>query len=280
MPELAEVEVARRHIERWWRGQRADSVRLAGPKCLRAGTPAALEKLLMSYPLKAIERRGKYLFASFDGDDSRLIIHFKLSGKITRGDTDKVPDLRIAWHLPETGWLRFQDVRAMGELHLLTADEFAAYAPLNNMGPEPHDIPDGEALGARLGKGKGRLKDKLMDQSVVAGVGNIAISELFWRLQIPAECAVNQLTASQRDLLAIEMPLYFDWLIESSQHIENFVYLSEGAEENPFSAYDREGLPCLRCETPIERLTFGGRSTYHCPVCQAPPEPVTAPEAP
>jgi formamidopyrimidine-DNA glycosylase len=268
MPELAEVEVARRHIERWWKGQRASAVKLAAPNFLRAGSPERLEALLTKHPLSALERRGKHLIASFEGDDARLLLHFKLTGKITRGEVPKARDLRMAWHLPDTGWLRFQDARRLGEAHLLEADEFAQYAPLLNMGPEPHDLADGEALGARLGNGKGRLKDRLLDQTVIAGVGNIAISELFWRLKLVPDMRVDQLTADQRDALVAEMPVYFDWLIATSEHIEDFVYLSEGAEDNPFSAYDREGLPCLRCETPIERLTFGGRSTYWCPACQ------------
>jgi formamidopyrimidine-DNA glycosylase len=272
MPELAEVEVARRHIERWWRGQKATTVKLAAPKCLRAGTPEALEALMTQHALDHVERRGKQLIACFEGTDTRLLIHFKLTGKITRDEQEAgAPDLRMAWHLPQTGWLRMQDKRALGELHLLTAEEFAAFRPINEMGPEPHDLQNGAELRRRIGKGKGKLKAKLLDQTVLAGVGNIAISELFWQLKLWPELRVDQLDEATADALVAAMPPYFDDLIASSEHIENFIYLSEGLEENPFSAYGRMGEPCKRCETKIEMLTFGGRSTYYCPTCQTKP---------
>jgi formamidopyrimidine-DNA glycosylase len=269
MPELAEVEVARRHLERWWSQRAAEQVLLYAPPRLKAGDADELDDLL-KHPLAAIKRRGKQLIATFTDDDRTLLIHFKLTGKITRGDTPKPKDVQLAWLLPETGWLRLQDSRRLSELHVLTPAQLAAYPPLVNMGPEPHDLRDADHLRQRLGRGKKRLKDTLLDQATIAGVGNIAISELFWRLKIPPELPTNELTDEQVAALYQEMPIYFDALIASSEHIEDFVYLSEGAEENPFDAYDREGLPCNRCQTPIARATFGGRSTYYCPTCQVP----------
>lgn len=266
MPELAEVEVARTRVERWWAGRAAEDVRVHDPEVCSGVEPEELEEVLMG-TVEAVRRRGKYLIVDFEGEDTHAVFHFRMTGKITCHDQPSRRFTRLSWLVPEVGWLVFDDARRLGGLVLVEGDPEVTHEPLAQMGPEPHELADGEALAARLGASRRRLKGALLDQSIIAGVGNIAISELFWRCELPPLIKCHELTAAQRDALVTEMPAYFDWLVED-QMADEIIYLGEGKATNPFSAYGREEEPCPRCQTPIARATFGGRSTYYCPACQ------------
>ncbi len=161
----------------------------------------------------------------------------------------------------------FKDSRRLGQVEVFDTGELADYEPLQRMGPEPTDL-DADLLAEQLPP-KRRLKDALLDQSVVAGVGNIAISEVFWRLELPPDVRSNELSDAQIARLAEELPRYFDQLIDD-QMADEIVYLGEGKSKNPFDVYAREGEECPRCATPIVRAKIGGRSSYFCEVCQPP----------
>lgn len=266
MPELAEVEVARTRVEQWWRGRVAEDVRVLDEGVLDGdGDVADLEDALAQEVL-AVRRRGKYLIVDFDGGQS-AVFHFRMTGKITISEQPKRRFTRLSWLVAEVGWLVFDDARRLGGVALFDGDPCELYAPLVAMGPEPYDLADGAALRAQLGATRRRLKDALLDQKIVAGVGNIAISELFWRVGLAPEVRAHEVSDAQLDALVAEMPGYFDWLVED-QMADEIVYLGEGKAQNPFSVYKREDEPCPRCEEPIARATFGGRSTYYCPRCQ------------
>lgn len=265
MPELAEVEVARTRVESWWRGRAADEVRVEDDEVFENIAGFDVEELFKREVL-SVRRRGKYLVVDFE-DDAAAIFHFRMTGKITKSETPTRRFTRLSWHVPEQGWIVFDDARRLGDVILMEGDPLQEHAPLIEMGPEPHDLEDGAALADLLAGRRRRLKDMLLDQKVIAGVGNIAISELFWRLGLHPKVRSNELTDAQLDALVAEMPVYFDWLVED-QMADEIVYLNEGKAENPFDVYAREDEPCSRCEAEIERMTFNGRSTYYCPSCQ------------
>ncbi len=265
MPELSEVEVARTRVESWWRGRAADEVRVEDDEVF--DNPAGLDvEELFKREVVSVRRRGKYLVVDFE-EDAAAIFHFRMTGKITSSETPTRRFTRLSWHVPDVGWLVFDDARRLGDVVLMEGDPLEAHPPLIAMGPEPHDIEDGAELADLLGGRRRRLKDMLLDQSVIAGVGNIAISELYWRIGLHPKVRANELTEEQLEGLASEMPIYFDWLVED-QMADEIVYLNEGKAKNPFDVYAREDEPCPRCKTSIERMTFGGRSTYYCPTCQ------------
>lgn len=261
MPELAEVEIVRRNLSRWWT-KPASEVRLHDEALLTRGAPELLVGLLTS-EAPAMDRRGKYLIARFSGDRA-AIFHFRMTGKIVRSSDPQPRFARLAWDGADE-WLIFKDSRRLGHVEVFDTGELARYEPLLKMGPEPHGLSGGE-LAARLSPRR-RLKDALMDQSVIAGVGNIAISEVFWRLNFAPDVKAKLLSQSQIDALAEELPRYFDELLED-QLDDEVIYLGEGKAHNPFAVYGREGEPCPRCETAVARETIGGRSSYYCPKCQ------------
>lgn len=263
MPELAEVEVVRRNMADWWTRPASD-VLLHDEKLLTRGTLEDLTAVLES-AVPTMDRRGKYLIARFP-DRRAIVFHFRMSGKIVKCPEPDPRFARLAWNATEGGWLVYKDSRRLGHVDVLGPGEIEAYDPLVRMGPEPQDV-DADLLKSRLSPRR-RLKDALMDQSVVAGVGNIAISEIFWRLRLRPDIGVRELHDEQMRELASEIPKYFDEIIDA-QLADEIVYIGEGNdEENPFDVYGREGEPCPRCGTAIQRQTIGGRSSYYCPKCQ------------
>lgn len=262
MPELAEVEIVRRNLKAWWTAPATD-VRLHDEDLLKRGAPELLNELLTA-AVPEMKRRGKYLIAAFDADRA-IIFHFRMTGKIIATDDPEPRFARLAWNSADHDWLVFKDARRLGQVEVFDTGELDDYEPLQKMGPEPYGLT-AEDL-ADLLPSRRRLKDALLDQSVIAGIGNIAITEIFWRLELPPDIGVSDLSDDQIAALADEMPRYFDWLI-ADQMDDEVVYLGEGKERNPFDVYKREGEPCPRCGVAIERAKIGGRSSYYCPDCQ------------
>ncbi|WP_230469674.1 Fpg/Nei family DNA glycosylase [Lujinxingia vulgaris] len=265
MPELAEVEVARRNVAGWWEGEAAAEVRLLDAKVLKKGSARELEEAMLR-PLVAMRRRGKYLWAELEGGHA-VMFHFRMTGKITCETTPQPRFARLAWRVDKTGWLTFKDSRRLGHVEVLAPGELERYDALLRMGKEPHDITVDELREAA--SDRRQLKSALLDQGVVAGVGNIAISELFWRLQLPPEVRCGELSQAQWEALVEEMPRYFDEIIARSM-ADEIAYMNEAGGENIFEVYGRKGEACPRCEEAIERVKVAGRSTYFCPACQPP----------
>lgn len=259
MPELGEVEIVRRNLEKWWIHQSAKEVVVLDKKVFSSGGPR-FEAVMAQAAIKA-ERRGKYLFVTFEHGDV-IIFHFRMTGIISLEPAPDARFMRVAWRVDD-GWLSFKDARRLGHIDVLSASEFAAYASIANMGPEPNDTTGAE-LKERAGKRI--LKAALMDQSVIAGVGNIAVSEVFWRLALAPEVRANQLTAAQWDLLSDGLALFFAQVIESDASDE-IQYVNQGGP-NTFDVYGRLDEPCPKCSTSIARLKVSGRSSYFCPSCQ------------
>lgn len=263
MPELAEVEVVRRNLEHWWEGREASQVLVLDEKLLKNASPQEMKEALLQ-PLEKADRRGKYLICRM-ADGSVVVFHFRMTGKIICGDESEPKYGRLGWHIDGEGWLVFKDQRRLGTARLFSADDFENYEPLVKMGPEPGDLTV-EHLREKC-SARRMLKTALLDQSIVAGVGNIAISEVFWRLELAPDIKCGQLSDDKWQALVEELPVYFEEIIELSTGDE-ITYLEEAGDENIFQIYGREGEECPRCATPIEKRKIGGRTSYYCAACQ------------
>lgn len=263
MPELAEVEVVRRNLETWWQGQGATQVLVHDEKVLKNTNPPAMAAAL-AHPLEAARRRGKYLICHL-ASEQVVIFHFRMTGKIVCATEAEPRYGRLAWHVDRAGWLVFKDQRRLGHIELFSTSEFESYEPLQRMGPEPDAVTvahlQEKCSDRRL------LKTALLDQSIVAGVGNIAISELFWRLELAPGVKCGALSAGDWEALVAEMPRYFEEIIARSMGDE-IDYLGEAGGDNIFQIYGRQGQPCPRCGAAIEKTTVGGRSSFYCGACQ------------
>ncbi len=265
MPELAEVEIVRRNIEAWWKTP-ADEVVWIDAQF--GDSQDSLEEALRSKPLAFI-RRGKHLVVQTE--KGGVYFHLRMTGKIISAASPDVRFARLAFKVSpgrsadnqDYPWLVFVDSRRLGSIEFLEGSELPkGFATL---GPEP-DAISVAYFDDTIGKKRG-LKSALLDQKVVAGIGNIAITELFWMCGIAPNAKWSDLSEEKKAELCAEMAPYFDALIEKEAGDE-IPYANEKGAPNPFLIYKRLGEPCPTCQNPIERVKVASRSTYFCPTCQ------------
>lgn len=264
MPELPEVEIVRQNLETWWSGRAADRVVIHDEKLIGGAEPEAVVAQFQQ-PLREPVRRGKYLSGIFE-DDSVAVFHFRMTGKIIRAEGPDPEYARMAWRVSPGEWLVFKDPRRLGQLDCCTPEEFDAYPAFEKMGPEPLDL-SGEDY-AELFSERRLVKSSMLDQQTVVGLGNIATSEVMWRVGLPPRAKGGDLDEQDwADFADAVRGWARDVLdAEAGEEVE---YLAEGRDDNPFAVYGREGEPCPRCGATIDRVDVSGRSTYFCPNCQA-----------
>jgi len=256
MPELPEVESAVRRLREAAVGKTIAKVALHHPALRRRISPAKLRSL-RNARIREIERRGKHQL--FLLDDGRVLhAHFRMSGDWHIDNTaEPLPRFaRASVDFTDGSRVILEDPRALGTLELHAADA----PPDLDLGPEPGDASlTATTLAAALLKKRGPIKPVLLDQRVIAGLGNIYAAESLWHSKISPTTPASRLTSKQvTSLLA---------------SIRKVIKAATGARYTDSSVsrlavYDREGKPCRRCKTTIERITQAGRSTYFCPTCQ------------
>jgi formamidopyrimidine-DNA glycosylase len=257
MPELPEVESAVRRLRKAAVGKTIARVDLLHPALERRITPALLRSLRGAH-VAAVERRGKHQLFTF-ADGRVLHAHFRMTGDwLVDRASDELPRFaRAAIAFDDGSRVILEDPRMLSTLEL-----HAANAPPDlGLGPEPGDRSlTAASLRAMLAKKRGPIKPVLLDQRVIAGLGNIYAAESLWHSRIAPTTPASSLSVEQtRELLAA---------------IRKVIKAATGARYTDSSVsrlavYDREGKPCRRCRTPIERIVQAGRSTYFCPHCQA-----------
>lgn len=268
MPELPEVEFARRGLERWLLGRTVVRAEASPTRVLRGADPAAFAAALAGRRLRGVERRGKYLLLSFDRDVG-VLAHLGMTGKWVRrraGEDDPGhPRARLVLARGER--VVYDDPRMFGKLVLVPASALHELPEVAALGPDPLvDRLDAATLGARLARTSRSVKVALMDQAVIAGIGNIQASESLFRARIDPRRPARELTRRELRALvhAIDESLAFTLAAQANPEL---VYVDEGGP-NPFLVYERAGTACPRCRHPLERLVQAGRSTYFCPGCQ------------
>jgi formamidopyrimidine-DNA glycosylase len=273
VPELPEVETVRRMLQRSMRGARIDRVELRRPD-LRRPFPPDFASRLTGQTIRAISRRGKYLLAQLASGDT-LLVHLGMSGEFKtsvpgragRGPADPHDHVVIA--LSSGVVVTFNDPRRFGLMDLIRAEEGREHVALRAMGPEPLDTSFGAAALARACAGKrGALKVVLLDQRLVAGLGNIYASEALHAARLSPRRRASTIATpggmprepAFRLVAAIKAVLQRA-IAETSR---------ETYRSTRFRVYEREGERCLRrgCAGTIRRITQAGRSTYYCPACQ------------
>ena len=281
MPELPEVETIRRSLAGRVVGRHIAEVQVRQPK-LRRTVDADLDRLLVGRRIVADRRRGKYLL--FDLDDGlSWILHLGMSGCLLyvepgaaggrgslSGSTQEKHD-HVCVGLDDGGRLLFNDPRRFGLMVVERADESPLLA---TMGPDAweDDAFDGPALFA-LGKATRRcLKDVLMDQRVVAGLGNIYVNEILFRAGLRPRTRLSRLSRQRCEVLATCTRTV---LAEAIEHrgstVSDFLdgIGKRGGYQWHHNVYDRAGQPCPRCETAIKAVVVSHRSSFYCPSCQA-----------
>jgi formamidopyrimidine-DNA glycosylase len=256
MPELPEVEAALVQLRRHAVGRTIMRVRLLHPALERRLRPAQLRALARA-SIRRVERRGKHQLLHLD-DGRVLHAHFRMNGDWAIGETGApLPKFaRAAIDFDDDTTLVFVDSRALGTLDLHPAGVELELG----LGPDAADPAwTANDLLAALAARRGPIKPALLDQRLVAGLGNIYAAEALWRAKIGPRAPCRSLPRAK--------------VVALRKAIATVILRATGSRYTDddtvkLDVYDREGLPCRRCRTPIERIAQGGRSTYFCPTCQ------------
>ncbi|MBI2911912.1 MAG: bifunctional DNA-formamidopyrimidine glycosylase/DNA-(apurinic or apyrimidinic site) lyase [Chloroflexi bacterium] len=269
MPELPEVETIRGDLEKALVGRRIAGFETRWPRAVAWPDAAALARELPGLAITGVHRRGKYLLIALS-DGRCLICHLRMTGRLlirSRGDPED-GHVHTRFALDEDGELRFSDARKFGRLWLV-ADPGEV---VGSLGPEPFDPAlDGAALGARLAGRRGPIKPLLLDQRVLAGVGNIYACEALHRAGIDPRRRARGLAPDRVARLARAV---VEALRAGIDHrgttLRDFVG-GDGAPGEHVTAlrvYRRDGLPCPACGAAVRAVRQGARSTFLCPRCQ------------
>ena len=278
MPELPEVETVRVRLAPALTGRRLVAVDIHDERLTRPFDPDAVGASLVGERVEAVERRGKYLVVRFESGRV-LLIHLRMTGNLLHrpagtgsGEAPEAdPHQRAVVKLDDASDVIYRDVRRFGTWLVLEPGELDTYLE-SRLGEEPlEDAFTPRGLGRRLEGRRAPIKAALLDQRSAAGLGNIYADEALWRARLHPLRPAGSLTAPElrrlhrgvRDALAVGIARQGSTLRDY-----RLPDGTSGSMQEEFKVYGREGEPCERCGTPIEKIRAGGRGTSYCPGCQ------------
>ena len=258
MPELADVEYFRRFFSRHAAGKRVARV-WVDPTILRNATPEALEAALRRRRFEEPDRLGKWLICPTDGPV--LLLHFGMTGDLIWSEEEPARHQHDRLILEFVGGdeLRYRNMRKLGGVWMVHDDHEQA-GLLQALGPDALSI-DREEFLARLGRRRGGLKAALMDQTFLAGVGNILADEILWQAHLHPKMPIDDLSEQQRGALHTMMRRVLREAVEKY----DYIHRKRSWLSNVRGMRD---AACPRCGARLERTVAAGRTTYFCPACQ------------
>lgn len=276
MPELPEVETVRRTLAPIV-GAKLASVRTSG-LLLRMGNEIPEEALrkLVGQRIEALRRIGKYLLLDVTGPTG-ILVHLGMTGwlRIYPTNEEEPAHTHLVIGLDRKRELRYSDARRFGQISTFARSDERSHPALKVLGPDPLDetVDGAKILHDSARRRNVTLKALVLDQGVIAGMGNIYASEALWLSRLRPTTRSSRLTAKGADLLWVAIrQVLDDALTNGGTTLRDFVdaYGSSGEHAEYLHVYDREGEPCERCKTKIRKTVQQGRSTYFCATCQPP----------
>ncbi len=282
MPELPEVETVRRGLAPHWEGAVFSRVELRRAD-LRFPFPERFARRLQGQRVLTLDRRAKYLLAGLSGGEV-LAMHLGMTGRFTiilaAGGSAPATHDHVIFTMQSGTVVRFNDVRRFGFMTLIEAEQAAAHPLLRDLGVEPlgPDLTPAHLAARARGK-KQPLKSFLLDQHVIAGLGNIYVCEALYRTKLdprtPAQTLANatgEPSAAARRLVPAIINVLNEAIAAGGSTLRDYAQAdgSPGYFQHNFAVYGREGEPCQRraCHGVITRIAQSGRSTFYCPACQ------------
>lgn len=279
MPELPEVEVVRRGLEKNVTGRRVCGVRVLRDRPVRWDGPQAFRDAMLGRTLLAPRRRGKYLWFPFDDGDA-MLAHLGMSGQFRIDDpgSELAPNTRVIFDLDDGRQLRFVDQRMFGGLQF-SAGGAELPQQISHIALDPFDEEfDIEATVAKIRAKRSTIKRAILDQGVISGIGNIYADESLWRARTHYDFPTQRLTAARaRRVLETAKDVMADSLLQGGTSFDELyvdINGSSGYFSRSLNVYGQEGKACTRCGTKIRRDAFMNRSSYLCPKCQRLPKPL------
>jgi formamidopyrimidine-DNA glycosylase len=278
MPELPEVEVVRRDLEREVVGKKVKAVDVDAMRTVRRHhNRKQFAGRLVDHKITSVERRGKYLLLQLDGDDV-LVVHLGMSGQLLRAKSSReamAKHTHVVITFTQGGQLRFVDPRTFGELFVAPYDGIEQEVDeLAHLGIDPLETAmSWDYFGELVAQRHAKLKPALMDQKFIAGIGNIYSDEILFTAGLRWDRMSDSLSPEEVRRLYRSVVETLQDAVKyrgSSLADEQYVDLfgNKGEYQLHHKVYAREGDPCRRCRQPIVREKAGGRSTFFCAACQ------------
>ena len=261
MPELPEVEIMSRNLHRWMAGHTITDVDVLDDKL----DAESLRSIVGQQVIRAY-RRAKYAIIELTGGQC-LLLHYRMTGK-TVLDPKRLRKARIRWVMDSGQVVSFEDPRRFGTCERIASADCSMFFAERNVGPEPWPTRrDGDWWKTQLAGLRGPIKPALMRQDRVAGLGNIAASEILYRAKIHPTVPVPMVCDRGWADLAQAVPAFIEHTLQEEGGDE-IAYVNMGGEGS-FQVYGHAGEECSACGTLIERMVQSGRSTYFCSGCQS-----------
>ncbi len=275
MPELPEVETVRRGLIPVMEGKQIMRADVSRPD-LRWPFPEKMAERLTGKMIERLRRRSKYILADLDSGET-LLIHLGMSGRmmISTGEhADTQKHDHVVFHMQDDARVVFNDTRRFGAMDMAPTEIMPAHKLLASLGPEPLGNEfDEPYLVGRLKDKNSPIKNVLLDQRIIAGLGNIYVCEVLLRAGVSPTKKAGQLSAAKvRTLVPIIRDVLGEAIESGGSSLKDYRQADGelGYFQHSFRAYGREGEPCVTngCKSKIQRIVQAGRSTFYCAQCQ------------
>lgn len=278
MPELPEVEVIRRDLEKEVVGRKIKAVDVTGMRTIRRYKQRKqFTSALIGRKITGVERRGKYLLLKLDGGDV-LVIHLGMSGQLRRASGTRealAKHTHVVITFTQGGQLRFIDPRTFGEMFVTSLDGIEDEVDeLKHLGMDPLETAmSWDRFGELVAQRHAKLKVALMDQTFIAGIGNIYSDEILHHAGLRWDRMSDELRPEEvRRLYRAVFEVLQDGVKYRGSSLDDEQYVDlngrKGGYQEHHQVYARDGQSCLRCRRSVVREKFSGRSTFYCPYCQ------------
>jgi formamidopyrimidine-DNA glycosylase len=280
MPELPEVETVARDLRPRIVGATIVRARCSWARTLKSHTPEGFAGAVAGRRVESVGRRGKQVVIELSGD-AALTVHLKMTGQlfVVPAEAPEDPYVRLVLELADGRELRFRDIRKFGKIGLYGRDpssgeltvEVGGAAVFAAIGPEPLDLSfTVRDFRRRLRRRKGRLKPLLLDQSFLAGVGNIYADEALWTARLhPLRTAGTLRPPDEGRLFVAVRTILAEAIERRGSSIDDYTAPDgDGSMQDRLQVYQRTGEPCPRCGRAVKRVVIGARSTHFCSWCQ------------
>ncbi|MCA0969845.1 DNA-formamidopyrimidine glycosylase [Halobacillus litoralis] len=274
MPELPEVETVRQTLLQLVRNKTIERVSVHwGNIIKRPQDPNEFKRLLEGQTILDIERKGKFMI--FNMNDLSLVSHLRMEGKFGVFDAseEKPKHTHVIFHFDDGTDLRYDDVRKFGTMHVFEKGEELKEKPLKQLGPDPfEDAFSLEYFHEKLQRTSRNIKSVLLDQAVVAGLGNIYVDEALFKARVHPERLANTLTKDEAERVrTASVDIINEAIRQGGSTIRSYINSQGqiGMFQQQLKVYGKENTGCPQCGTEITKLKVGGRGTHICPQCQS-----------
>ncbi len=273
MPELPEVETVRRSLEGRCEGQTICLVEVLHPKVVEPLTPDQFIEAVTGREIAALRRRGKYLLVDLL-PQGLLLIHLRMTGRLALVEPDcpRPKHTHVAFTLSGGRELRFIDPRRFGQVRYLDDEASVAAGGYSQLGVEPlGDAFTADYLWSVTQRRRVAVKSLLLNQTIIAGLGNIYVDEALFDAGIHPETTAVELTRGQVEQLVVSIRrVIADGIANRGSSFRDYVDAQgeRGSYQDHWQVYARQGQPCSRCGAPIIKTRVAGRGSHLCPDCQ------------